>query len=124
LRWPGPSSAEVTALSVSSAKGGLFATGRDGEHFSPEVCRNTVEYVAGEGRKIGIAVNPEIVAGSPAGEIVRASGEHDLIVMGTSGRTGLRVPAHQERGQKDDPACPVPVVRSNEKTFYKRLLER
>ena len=117
--------AEVTALSVSSAKSSLFSPGGGVEHFPPGVCRKAVEYVANEGRKFGVVVKPAIVPGSPANEILRASGEHDLIVMGTNGRTGLEYLRLGSVAEKTirHARCPVLVVRSDETLFYKGLLE-
>jgi nucleotide-binding universal stress UspA family protein len=114
--------AEVTALSASSVRGRTFASGGDIEHFPPEVCRTAVDYVASEGRKLGIAVKPVIVTGSPANEIIKASSEHDLIVMGTNGRTGLEYLRLGSVAEKTirHARCPVLVVRSDEATFYKR----
>lgn len=117
--------AEVTALTVSSARGSRFAPGGGVEEFPPEVCRKAVEYVASEGRKLGVLVTPAIVPGSPANEILRASSEHDLIVMGTNGRTGLEYLRLGSVAEKTirHARCPVLVVRSDEKLLYKRLLE-
>jgi len=67
----------------------VFAPGGNVEHFSQDAGHNAVDYVAGEGRKLGIVVKPALVTDSPANEIIRSSGNHDLIVMGTNGRTGL-----------------------------------
>ena len=117
--------AEVTALSVSSARGSRFSPGGGVDEFPPEVCRKAVEYVASEGRKLGVLVTPVIIPGSPANEILRASSEHDLIVMGTNGRTGLgylRLGSVAEKTIRHA-RCPVLVVRSDETLFYKRLLE-
>ncbi|MCE5338363.1 MAG: universal stress protein [Methanomicrobiaceae archaeon] len=117
--------ADVTALSVNSARNRSFARGGDVEHFSPEVSQKIVDYVANEGRKLGIAVTSMIVTGSPADEIIKASREHDLIVMGTNGRTGLEYLRLGSVAEKTirHAGCPVLVVRSDETMFYKRLLE-
>jgi len=95
--------AQVTALSVSLAK-------------DPDQISNmAVEQVAEEGRKMGLKVIGSVVPGSPPEEIVKASFDHDLIVMGTAGRTGLAhlrlgsVAEHTIRGS----ACPVLVVRAS-----------
>ncbi|WP_332449871.1 universal stress protein [Methanoculleus sp.] len=117
--------AEVTALSVSSTKSSPFPPGGGVEHFPPGVCRKAVEYVANEGRRFGVVVTPAIVPGSPANEILRASSDHDLIVMGTNGRTGLdylRLGSVAEKTIRHA-RCPVLVVRSDETLFYKGLLE-
>lgn len=52
--------------------------------FSEEACREE----AGE-TAVAIAVERELLVGFPADEICRISGEHDLIVMGTTGESAL-----------------------------------
>jgi len=117
--------AEVTALSVSSAKNRPFSRRGDAEHFSPEVSRKAADYVANEGRKLGVAVTSRIVAGSPADEIIKASSEHDLIIMGTNGRTGLEYLRLGSVAEKTirHARCPVLVVRTIETVLYKHQLE-
>lgn len=81
--------ADVTALFVTSTRTIPLPLRGGDEQFTPEAGQRAVDYVKREGEKRGIVVHPEIIAGSPANEIIRASGRHDLIVMGTNGRTGL-----------------------------------
>jgi nucleotide-binding universal stress UspA family protein len=80
--------------------------------------REAVEYVRQEGERIGVRVNTMVVeSGTPAHKIVEISKDHDLIVMGSLGRTGMahlmlgsvaeRVVRHAE--------CPVLVVRTPRK---------
>ena len=71
-------------------------------------------YVKKKGEEMGVEVIANIEEGSPVKKILEASREHDVIVMGTLGRTGMskillgsvaeRVVRHAE--------CPVLVVRS------------
>lgn len=112
--------AEVTALFVSSAGGIPFAPGGNAEHFTPEAGHTAVDYVEREGRKLGIVVHPVIVPGTPANEIIRASTRHDLIVMGTNGRTGLeylRLGSVAEKTVRHA-RCPVLVVREVEPVIF------
>jgi nucleotide-binding universal stress UspA family protein len=51
--------------------------------------KDAVDYVKTEGGKIGVKVNAVVEEGSPVKKIVEASRVHDLIVMGTLGRTGM-----------------------------------
>jgi nucleotide-binding universal stress UspA family protein len=51
--------------------------------------KDAVDYVKTEGGKIGVNVNAIVEEGSPVRKIVEASRAHDLIVMGTLGRTGM-----------------------------------
>lgn len=114
--------ADVTALSVSSARNRPFAQVGDVEHISPEVSQKAVDYIANEGRKLGVAVTSMTVTGSPANEIIKASSEHDLIVMGTNGRTGLdylRLGSVAEKTIRHA-RCPVLVMRTAETMLYKR----
>jgi nucleotide-binding universal stress UspA family protein len=51
--------------------------------------KDAVEYVRSEGARIGVKVTAQVEEGSPARKIVDASKMHDLVVMGTLGRTGI-----------------------------------
>jgi len=51
--------------------------------------KDAVDYVKSEGEKLGVKVEVSIVEGAPARKIVEASATHDLVVMGTLGRTGF-----------------------------------
>jgi nucleotide-binding universal stress UspA family protein len=51
--------------------------------------KDAVEYVKSEGEKLGVKVFTSIVEGAPARKIVEESSKHDLVVMGTLGRTGF-----------------------------------
>jgi len=51
--------------------------------------KDAVEYVKVEGAKTGVKVDAIVEEGSPVRKIVEASRAHDLIVMGTLGRTGM-----------------------------------
>jgi len=76
--------------------------------------KEAVEYVKNEGDKIGVKVETVVEEGSPVRKIVDASKNHDLIVMGTLGRTGiskLLLGSVAERVVRFA-ACPVFVVRA------------
>ncbi|MGD0818049.1 MAG: universal stress protein [Methanomassiliicoccales archaeon] len=51
--------------------------------------KDAIDYVKSEGEKLGVKVVTSILEGSPARKIVEASSTHDLVVMGTLGRTGF-----------------------------------
>jgi nucleotide-binding universal stress UspA family protein len=109
--------AEVTALSVIDV--GDFASSTQGLGISDRyaylesVAEAAVEYVKQKGRELGVEVQTKITRGNPAMDIIQASGNYDLIVMGTLGRTGL---AHMLVGSVAEKVvrnsvCPVMVVR-------------
>jgi nucleotide-binding universal stress UspA family protein len=109
--------AEVTALSVADQAVTSRSKANEGVgQSSLEVCREATDYVANEGRKLGLTVIPLILTGTPSDEIVKASVNYDLIVMGTVGRTGLahiRLGSVAERTVRQA-KCPVLVVRAKE----------
>ncbi|MEM0449425.1 MAG: universal stress protein [Methanomassiliicoccales archaeon] len=77
--------------------------------------KEAVEYVKNEGAKMGVKVATKIEEGSPARKIIDASKFHDLIVMGTLGRTGISkilLGSVAERVVRYAD-CPVLVVRSH-----------
>ena len=51
--------------------------------------QDAVEFVKSEGAKLGVKVTTKVEEGSPARKIVDASKAHELVVMGTLGRTGI-----------------------------------
>jgi nucleotide-binding universal stress UspA family protein len=76
--------------------------------------KDAVEYVRSEGAKLGVKVTVRVEEGSPARKIVDASKFHDLVVMGTLGRTGISkilLGSVAERVVRFAD-CPVLVVRS------------
>lgn len=102
--------ADVTALSVSDTGGGMVGSAEDRARMADAA----VNGVAEEGRRLGVTVEPQVIAGSPADVIVEMSGQHDLLVMGTHGRSGL---AHFRLGSVAEKAirnarCPVMVVKA------------
>ncbi|MBN1110322.1 MAG: universal stress protein [Methanomassiliicoccales archaeon] len=73
-----------------------------------------MEYVKKEAEAMGVKVTSRIEEGSPSRKIVDLSEEHDLVVMGTLGRTGfskLLLGSVAERVVRFA-KCPVLVVRS------------
>jgi nucleotide-binding universal stress UspA family protein len=76
---------------------------------------DALEYVKDRGNEIGVEVTTKIEEGSPVKKIVEASKNHDLIVMGTLGRTGvskLLLGSVAERVLRHA-YCPVLVVRAS-----------
>ena len=76
--------------------------------------KNAIDYVKSEGAKLGLKVNVKIEEGSPARKILEASKQHDLIVMGTLGRTGVSKLLLGSVAEKvvRFAECPVLVVRA------------
>ncbi len=73
-----------------------------------------MEFVKKEAEALGVKVTARIEEGSPSRKIVDLSAEHDLVVMGTLGRTGfskLLLGSVAERVVRFA-KCPVLVVRS------------
>ena len=64
--------AAVTVLSVSDQAATPQSKAQDGVVLSAsEACREATEFVANEGQKMGITVNPLILTGTPSDEIVK-----------------------------------------------------
>ena len=83
-----------------------------------EVGRQLARWREEATRLAGREVRAELASGSPAAEIVRLArqGNHDLVVVGTHGRTGFRrlvLGSVAERVVREAP-CPVLVVRPPE----------
>lgn len=77
--------------------------------------KEALDYVKNEGARMNVEVNAVMEEGSPVRKIVEASRKHDLIVMGTLGRTGiskLLLGSVAERVVRHG-ACPVLVVRAH-----------
>ncbi|HWQ65030.1 MAG TPA: universal stress protein [Methanospirillum sp.] len=108
--------AEVTALSVSRGRSIPIPLHRNVELFTPDAAQDAVDSVADMGLELGITVKTTVAMGSVANEIIQASTGHDLLVMGTSGRTGyeyLRLGSVAEKTVRHA-RCPVLVVRAPE----------
>mgnify|MGYP000882012978 FL=1 len=79
--------------------------------------KDAVDYVVAEGEKVGIKVTGLVQEGSPVKKIIETAKEHDLIVMGTIGRTGfskILLGSVAEKVVRFAP-CPVLVVRYSPK---------
>lgn len=75
-----------------------------------------LRYVSERAAGVRVPVRTEVANGHPADEIVKAASRHDLIVMGTLGRTGLDhllMGSVAEKVIRHAP-CPVMVVRLKE----------
>ncbi|MDW5562678.1 MAG: universal stress protein [Methanomassiliicoccus sp.] len=108
--------AEVTALSVADPGAENHSRLQEGsQRLTENDCHEAVDYIKDLGRDLGaIIVHEAVVTGIPSEEIVKASSEHDLVVMGTVGRTGLahiRLGSVAERTVRQA-RCPVLVVRA------------
>jgi nucleotide-binding universal stress UspA family protein len=91
--------AEVMAVSVADLR-----TGAETSSFVPSYsfelfaalrrsAQQHVDAVRAEGAKLGVPVKTEVIEGIPAPAIVQAAKDSaaDLVVMGTHGRTGLKL---------------------------------
>jgi nucleotide-binding universal stress UspA family protein len=76
--------------------------------------KDAVDFIKSEGAKLGLNVNVKIEEGSPPRKILETSKQHDLIVMGTLGRTGVSKLLLGSVAEKvvRFAECPVLVVRA------------
>ncbi len=77
--------------------------------------QDIVEQVRQEGERRGVQVNTMVETGTPSHKIVDISKDHDLIVMGSLGRTGM---SHLLLGSVAErvvrhATCPVLIVRNS-----------
>ena len=109
--------AEVTALSVvdittfsHNAQGYMLP---DLYVYADKAAEASVMEAVKEGESMGVRVKGLVSRGSPSQEIIERSAEHDLIVMGTHGRSGV---SHALIGSVAEKvvrfaSCPVMVVK-------------
>jgi nucleotide-binding universal stress UspA family protein len=75
-----------------------------------------LDYVKEKGEEMGVEVEAKMEEGSPVKKIVEESKDHDIVVMGTLGRSGmskLLLGSVAERVVRHA-YCPVMVVRASE----------
>lgn len=75
---------------------------------------DALDYIKEKGQELGVEVTTKMEEGSPVKKIVEASKDHDVVVMGTLGRTGmskLLLGSVAERVVRHA-YCPVLVVRA------------
>ena len=83
----------VTALCVFDV--GSFANVAQGygvvdeRDYAKSAYEAALEYILERGKELDIEVTPKMMAGRPAEMIINESAEHDLVVCGTLGRSGL-----------------------------------
>ena len=83
---------------------------------SQEEGKKIVEKVIEKGKEMGVKVTPMVTVGHPASEIIEHAKNHDLVVMGTLGRSGivsLLIGSVAEKVVRHAPA-PVLVVGAKE----------
>lgn len=83
---------------------------------SQEEGKKIVEKVIEKGKEMGVKVTPIITVGHPASEIIEHAKDHDLVVMGTLGRSGivsLLIGSVAEKVVRHAPV-PVLVIRTKE----------
>jgi nucleotide-binding universal stress UspA family protein len=108
---------EVTAVSVVDLAGFAQATQGymlpDMYAYADQAAQAAVEEAMKAGKAMGVSVKGVVSRGSPAGDIIERSRDHNLIVMGTHGRSGV---SHAVLGSVAEKvvrfaACPVMVVK-------------
>ena len=109
--------AEVTALSVvdmasfsQTAQGYMLP---DMYAYVDQAAEASVKEVVNEGESMGVKVKGVVSRGSPPQDIIERSKDHDLIVMGTRGRSGV---SHALLGSVAEKvvrfaSCPVMVIK-------------
>ncbi len=112
--------AKVTAMSIVDdgslyANRGFRRAAVDNISYLEEEANTAVEQVYQEGKGMDIEVTKVVRQGVPANEIIEASRDYDLIVMGTFGHTGL---PHLLMGSVAEKvvrfaSCPVLIIRTH-----------
>lgn len=69
-----------------------------------------VERIEDKGREMGVEVHPVVVEGHPANEIIERAADHDLVVVGTLGRSGISHLLLGSVAEKVVRHAPVPVL--------------
>jgi nucleotide-binding universal stress UspA family protein len=115
--------AQVTVISVIDEDSGFAIRGFrraavEGYAYLEEEAKKAVDQIGQEAERIGLSVKKIIRKGAPANEIIMASKDYDLIVMGTLGHTGL---AHLLMGGVAEKvvrfaSCPVLLIRTQIET--------
>ncbi|MBI0584669.1 MAG: universal stress protein [Methanomassiliicoccus sp.] len=72
--------------------------------------KEAVDFVVKEGEKKGVSVEAKVVEGNPAKKIVDEAEGHDLVVMGTLGRTGISKLLLGSVAERVVRFAPVPVL--------------
>lgn len=112
--------AQVTALCVFDV--GSYANVAQGYGLGDEreymikASEEALRYVIDQGKALGITVVPKILTGHPAETIIEESKNHDLVVCGTLGRTGMQRALIGSVAEKvvRMAHCPVLVCRKSE----------
>ena len=111
--------AEVTAMCVNDVSNYAIpwdasAPDTDSPHY--KACEKAVRTVADRGVQMGVDVRTLVVTGIPLREIIDASKNYDLIVMGTTGRAGVSLMLLGSVAQKviRFASCPVLVIRGDQ----------
>jgi nucleotide-binding universal stress UspA family protein len=72
--------------------------------------KKIVEEVVEKGKEMGVEVQPVVAEGHPANEIIEHAKGHDLVVMGTLGRSGFSHLLMGSVAEKVVRHAPVPVL--------------
>jgi len=88
----------------------------DEREYMIKASEEALRYVIDQGKALGIAVMPKILTGHPAETIIEESKNHDLVVCGTLGRTGVQRALIGSVAEKvvRMAHCPVLVCRKSE----------
>jgi nucleotide-binding universal stress UspA family protein len=74
-----------------------------------------MDYIKEKGKELGVEVEEKIMEGIPYSSILKVSGDYDIIVMSTLGRTGMNKVLMGSVAEKviEGSNCPVMIVRSD-----------
>jgi len=85
---------EVTAIYVADFRGPVYPEIADYYPISLNVLKKEGKKILNQikkmGDKLGVKINEKIIEGVAEEEIIKESGENDLIVMGCKGKTALK----------------------------------
>ncbi len=116
LRLASALGTKVTAMSVNDTRDVPRTRAEEAKAEMNDRSKEAVADVMQKGSKYGINVDPLIENGIPHKEIAAVSGDYDMVVIGTLGRTGFfeaKLGSVAEKVIKFA-KCPVMIVRAND----------
>ncbi|MCQ2070147.1 MAG: universal stress protein [archaeon] len=112
----GSSLTAITVFDVGNYKGESAASIATDSEYMKSITSSALEYVVSRAKEADIPLVTKVAYGSPAASIVEESKNHDLVICGTLGRTGLK---RMLIGSVAEMVvrlayCPVLVIRNSE----------